>query len=269
MKQNKYKILVLSDLKATTANALKSAVSLAKMIGGDIEFFHVKNPTEVVERDNQLSAIRNINEKHIATENEIQNMIGPISDAYGVNIDYTFTFGNVKDEIQMYINEKSPDIIVLGKRKAKVVKFLGDSITNFVLKNFDGVIMIASDTNALEPNKELSLGVLNDVEQGFKDDFAENLMVHTQKPLNTFRIINSTNELKDSTNNDSNHVEFVFEQGDGAIKNLSKYLSLSNINLLLVARHNRPSNNSLMEADLQNVLDELNVSLLLSSGVSV
>jgi nucleotide-binding universal stress UspA family protein len=268
MKHSKYKIVLLSDLKETSGSTLKSTICLAKMIGGDIDFFHVKNPTEVVERENQLSAMRNINEKHIATENEIQTMIAPISEEFDVKINYAFTFGNVKDEIQVYINEKKPDIIVLGKRKPRIVKFLGDSITNYVLKNYNGVVMIASDTNALEPNRELSLGVLNDIEQAFKVDFAEDLMVHTQKPLTSFRISNGSNEQKDATNDDKNIVEYVFERGDGAIKNLSKYLSISNINLLLIDRFNTASNNSLVESDLQNALDELNVSLLLSSGTS-
>lgn len=38
MKKNKYKILVLSDLKKTTVSTLKSTVNLAKMIGGEVFF---------------------------------------------------------------------------------------------------------------------------------------------------------------------------------------------------------------------------------------
>ncbi len=269
MKNNKYKIVVLSDLKDSSAITLKSTVSLAKMIDGDIEFFHVKKPTEIIKRENQLSAIRDINEKHLIIEKQIQNLIAPVSEEYGIDINISFSFGNVKNEIEKYILENQPDIIVLGKRKPKTIKLLGDSITQYVLKIFDGVVMIASDTNALDPNEELSLGVLNGVEQTFNIPFAEDLMGHSQKPLKSFKILknaNISNEIPSDTNNKT--VEYVFEQGDNAIENLSKYLSKSNVNLLFVDRISNESNNNkdLMKSDIQSVMDSLNVSLFLGGG---
>ncbi len=266
MKNIKYKIVVLSDLKDSASITLKSTVSLAKMIDGDIEFFHVKKPTDIVEIDNQLSAIRSINEKHLATEKKIKKIIEPISEAYGVNISHKFSFGNAKTEIEKYLKESQPDIIVLGKRKPKLIKLVGDSITHFVLKNFNGVVMIAADKNALEPNKELSLGVLNGMEQTFNVEFAEDLMSHTQKPLKSFHITkNSDTSNASVSNNNKNVVEFVFEQGDNAINNLSKYLSISNTNLLFVDRSNTNSNKTILDSDIQSVMDSLNVSLLLGS----
>ena len=71
MKNNRYKILVLSDLKDSTNSILKSSVSLAKMINGDVAFFHVKKATDVVENDSQLSAIRTINKLHTKTRSQI------------------------------------------------------------------------------------------------------------------------------------------------------------------------------------------------------
>src|SRR5690606_11069382 len=173
---NPYKILVLSDLKDSTDTTLKSTVSLAKMINGNINLFHVKKPTQIVDRENQLTAKRNINEKHTATHNKIKNIITPISSEFGIDINYDFSFGNVKNEIANYIKEQKPDIIVLGKRKPSRFKLLGDSITHFVLKNFNGVVMITSDVNALEPNSGVSLGVLNGVNENFNLAFADDLI---------------------------------------------------------------------------------------------
>lgn len=269
MKKNKYKIVVLSDLKDSTGITLKSTVSLAKMINGDIEFFHVKSPRDIVERDNQLSAFRNYNQKHLATEKKIKSIISPIADLYNIDISYNFSFGNVKNEIGKYLKEAQPDIIVLGKRKPKMLKFIGDSITPFILKNHDGVVMIASDTNALEPNKELSLGVLNGVDQTSDIAFADDLMSHTQMPLKAFKIIKKSNESEGTTSiNNKNLVEYVFEEGDNAISNLSKYLSVSNTNLLFVDRFNgkKPKRKRMLDLDIETVLDSLNVSLLLGSG---
>ena len=75
MKNNKYKILVLSDLKKSTSATLKTAVSLAKMIDGEIEFFHVKKPIDIVEKENQLSAIRTINENHTLIRKKIEKLL--------------------------------------------------------------------------------------------------------------------------------------------------------------------------------------------------
>lgn len=268
MKTNKYKILVLSDLKESTNSTLKSTVNLAKMIGGDIVFFHVRKPTDVVERDNQLSAIRNINEKHIATDKVMQNITQPISEEYGVNINYKFSFGNVKHEIDNYIKESKPDIIVLGKKQPRKFKLLGDSITHHVLKNYSGVVVIASDTKALEPNTELSLGVLNGEEQIINIDFAKELIENSKKPLKSFKIIKNANVTYEKpVVNNKNIIEYVFEQGDNALNNLSKYVSMSNINLLFVDRtNNNNTNSSMMESDIQSVMDNYNISLLVCSG---
>src|SRR5690606_14451709 len=112
-----------------------------------------------------------INVKHLATEKKIKKLLEPIMSEYGISIDYKFAFGNVKTEISKLLEESKPDIIVLGKRKPKMMKLIGDSISHFILKNFDGAVLIASDENPLEPNKTLSLGVLNGVDDTLNIDF--------------------------------------------------------------------------------------------------
>ncbi len=129
MIKNNYKILVLSDLKSSSKSTINSAVSLAKMIGGTVDLFHVKTPSEVVLRENQLSAIRSINEQHHKIRNKINELITPITEENEIPINYKFEIGNVKNEIGKYIKETQPDIIVLGKRKPKQLNFIGDSIT--------------------------------------------------------------------------------------------------------------------------------------------
>lgn len=269
MKSNKYKILVLSDLKKSTSTTLKSTVSLAKMINGDIEFFHVKKPTDIVEKENQLSAMRTINEKYIITRKKIEKLIKSISEDYGVNVKHSFTFGNIKNEIANHIEKVKPDIIVVGKRRQKPINLIGDNLTSFVLKKHDGLIFIASDKNTIEPNKELTLGVLNATEKSFNSDFAQKLIKHTQKPLKSFRIIKKTDALK-KTNEaalGTNIVEYVFEENDNTIKNLSNYLSKNNINLLCFDRghRNTKNNTNSIKTNINDVIRNLNVSLLLTT----
>ena len=100
MKSKKYKLLVLSDLNDSTLDILKSSVSLAKIIDGEINFFYVKKPTDIVGKENQLSALRTINKEHTVIDNKIKTVLKTISSDIAFDINYSFTFGNVKNEIE-------------------------------------------------------------------------------------------------------------------------------------------------------------------------
>lgn len=264
MKNNKYKILVLSDLKESTSTTLKSSVSLAKMIHGDITLFHVKKPTDVVERESQLSAMRTINREQIITSKKIEEALAPISKDYDININSTFSFGNVKHEIEAHIKASKPDVIVLGKRKAKGLKFLGDNITDFVLKTHKGPVMIVSNKNGLEPEKELHLGLFNDKEQYFDLKFTEDLIAQTRRPLKSFSIINNTNGIKEKeVSVSSKTVDYVFEKNDNTIQNLSNYLVKNNVNLLCVNREKNNEKSKALKAEIKDIIDNVNVSLFL------
>jgi len=267
MKNNKYKILVLSDLKKSTSTTLKTAVSLAKMIDGDIELFYVKKPIDIVEKENQLSAIRTINEIHTLTRKKIEKLINSISEEYEMNIRYSFTFGNIKNEISNRIKKVNPDIIVLGKKSKSSISLVGDNLTNFVLSEHDGIVLLASNRNTFEPNKELSLGVLNNSDESFNLDFAQNLLEYTQKPLKSFKIINKSmllGKANEALFNNKNAVEYVFEERDNSLKTMSNYLSKNNINLLCFDRGKKSNNNS-TKTSTKEVIKNLNVSLLLTT----
>lgn len=265
MKTNKYKILVLSDLNKSTSIIIKNTISLAKMINGSIDFLCVKKPSEIVEKENQLSAIRKINQEHFAIKKEIKNLITPISEDYNININQILSYGNVKNEIENYIKDHKPDIIVIGKRKSKVLNLIGDKITNFVLKIHSGVIMISANENTLEPDNKIALGLLNDMEDSF--EFAKKLIEHTQKPVKSFKVVKPSSTLKETTTvNNKETVEYVFEDNDNAINNLSNYLSKNNINLLCVNRNKKTNDKYLKGSDINNIINKLNVSMLLTTN---
>lgn len=269
MKKKKYKIVVLADLKKSVSSTLKSAVILAKMIDGEISFFYVKNAANVVERDNQLSAIRTINHDYTATDKKIKEMVESVSNEYQVNIDYSFVFGNVKHEIDDYIKEKKPDIIVLGKKKSSALNFVGDNITKFILKQYNGLIFIADANNTLEPNGKISLGVLNNMETLLNTSLAQDLLAHTQKPIKSFKIVEKSDILDDvNGSSEISTIDYVFEQNDNSINNLSNYITKNNINLLCLDRMNKSSKtqSSSAKKDIKAIINKLNVSLLLTGN---
>jgi nucleotide-binding universal stress UspA family protein len=262
MKNNKYKILVLSDLNDVISKTLLNSVSLAKIVNADINFFYVIKPTEVVEKESQLSAMRTINQEYVIADKKIKDLINKITEDYNVKINHAFTFGNIKNEIGKYIDEYKPDIIVLGKRKPKIVNFVGDNITQFILKKHKGIIMISDDNNALDPNKELALGLFNNTNT--YNRFTEEIISSTQKPLTTFSIADNPKTVKKETFlKDIKTVEYVFEKGDNVMNNISNYLSKSNINLLFV---NRESGSEIpVKPNINQVINHLNCSLILTT----
>ena len=261
METKKYKTLVLSDLGDSTGNILKNTAHLAKMIGGDIGFFHVKQPSKVVKQDNQLSAIRSINASYVSTKKEIEQLVGPISESYHQKIDPVVVLGNVKEEINKQIQSFQPDIIVLGQRKQVPFKLLGDSITQHVLSNFDGPVMIASHDKVLEQDQELSLGLFNDTWECLKTALAEELLEHSNQPLKSFRIANG-HFRSEEIDLDKKIVEYNFSTSDNALKNISKYLSKIKVDVLFVNREKTGQD----KTNINDVIGTFNVPLLLTGG---
>jgi nucleotide-binding universal stress UspA family protein len=160
MRSNKYKILVLSDLKETASQTLSYAANLSKEIDADVVFFYAKKATEIIETENPLSAIREISDVCNKTYKKIKNFVTPISKETDVNIKTVFAFGNIKNEIESCIHTSQPDMIILGERTQRRFSFFGDNITRFVQKNYDGVVLVATGNNVLDANGEVSLNIL-------------------------------------------------------------------------------------------------------------
>ena len=266
MKAEKYKILVLSDLKKAANTILNNSVSLAKMIDAEVSLFHVKKHIDIVGGDNQLSAIRALNAEHNNTKKTIDTLINSYAKDYNVNIKGGYAFGKIKEEILNQINNYKPDLIVLGQRDSNPLQLIGDSITRFVLKEFKGFIMISSEENTLVPNEKMTLGIFNDSNKFFDTEFSKDVINHSETPLKSFKIINS--QKADTTvvvEKGQKIVEFVFEQNANALTTLSSFVLKNNVNLLCVDRTNKSKNNT-VEAPLKQVLSKLNVSLLVSEA---
>lgn len=151
MKNNSYKILVLSDLTEQTNFTLQYALKLSETIDAAIHFFHVKPLIEVVGTNSQLSAMRSLSSEYRATDKKMRTYLEAISEAYDVTINRSFAFGNVKSEIENVITSYAPDVIVLGSKKPKKkLRFIGDNITNFVIKKHKGPVLIASESSGYD-----------------------------------------------------------------------------------------------------------------------
>ena len=257
--KNNNKIVVLTDLKKSSINRLKNTVALAKMINGEVHVFHVKKSIDLVKKDNNLSALRSINDHYKETENKLKGLKSLISDQFNFSIDYSFSIGNVNKEIETFLDQTNPDIIVLGKKKKNVLRLIGDNVTEMVLKKHQGAILIADKENNIEPNKELAIGLLNDIEEQFPSE----LVKFTKSPLKSFHILDSNaNQNSVLQEKKQKTINYVFEKSDDSIKTLSKYLAKNSINLLCVDRVTNGKKKSSVR-NYKELIKELPVNLLI------
>lgn len=233
MNTSKYKIVVLSSLKDSTTTLLKTAISLAKKNNASIHFFYVKKPTEIVSTDNQLSAKRAINSKFTQTNKEINELVSKFSKKYNININSSFTFGNVKHEIDTFLEDINPNIIVIGKRKNKGIPALGDKISKHVLKKKGKTIVIASSKNDFTPENEISLGVYNELKQQHSTDFVDEFI---EEPLKKFEVVDS-NKKSISISLIENNVDLLLVDRETikpkSTKSFDKLLSKIDVSLVI------------------------------------
>ncbi len=247
--KNSTNILVLSELKSTTQKVLESGVVLAKTIGGSIDFFGVKDAASVVEQDNQLSAMRTINQDYITTEKTIKSLTENISVKHGITITYSLALGNVKHEINDYIDKTKPDIIVLEKRKSNALNLVGNTITQFLLKQFKSSILFVDTNNTITKDNDLVLGFLNTSQTLPSSNILKCLANRAKTPIKSFSMGKAPLAANASTKNNFKTIDYVFEQNDDAINSISGYVTKNNINLLCI-------NDSLSELKPQNSLTQ-------------
>ena len=264
----KYKLVVLSDMKENLGAKLKGIANFSKMVGAHITVLHVIKPSDLVKKENQLSAMRTINDEYSSTDKKMRSIVKTFSKDKNININYLLTLGNIKEEIESYIKREKPDIVVLGKKSGSPLTFLGDNITQFVLKKHDGAILIADDDNLFEPNSNFSLGTLDDGGFNLNLEFAKDLMKHSQRPLKSFKIIKKSSPTNEKATSNPDSIEYVFERNDNTIEKLPGYLEKNNIGLLFVSRGPRgvKSKTNLISSDISGIINRLKFPVMISNN---
>lgn len=255
---NKPKILILSDLKSMTPIILNNAIGLSKMINGDLELLHIKKPTELVKTTSQLSAVREINEYTKIAKKKIKELLDPLSEKHKTNVNYKYSFGNVKTEMEKYIKKSKPDVIVLGKRQSNALSFVGDNIIDFILKSHEGAILVTSHKSNLKPESDLSMGIFNATESNLDKNIIKELVNHSTTPIKLFMV--GLQSKKQDQIFSKKAIEYVFEDTSDAISNISSYIPKSKVNLLCVNRNENMIKNKI----INEIIKKINVSILIT-----
>lgn len=264
--ENKYKILVLSNLTDASTQVLKSASRIAQLIEAEVELFHVRKPTKIIKNESHLSAVRELKDHYVLVEKKLETMTASISENTQLKVSHFFTFGNIKTEILEHIEKSKPDIIVLGKRMSNTPNFLGDNIFTLLLKHFQGAILVGNDEFVLEHKTKVSLGLFNSTNTKTSVPCINSIISNTDRPIRSFSIANSIpKEANDTAKEDI--VSYVFEKNDQALKNMSNYVLKNKVNLLFVDRESKVSNttDSLTISELNELVNTIKTPVLLSN----
>ena len=242
--KSKYHIVVVSDQTKSSQIALQNAVNLAKSIDGSIELFYVKPLYQVVRYDNQLSAMRELNSEHTRIEKSLKATVDLIAETERIPIICNFTIGNVKQAVKQHLSKTQPDIVVLPKTKTKVSNVLGTDLASYLLKNFQGTLLIAGDEKSRRPNNDIALGILDDFLAEDNNDLAGDLERSTAKPITRFKINTPENgigkEMPSTAEQEQtlrpNMTTFEFDPGANFSTSVAKYVERSGVNLLCVRK---------------------------------
>lgn len=234
-KKNKHKIALFTDLQEDISSLLKSAISFAQIINGEIEVIAVTKPTAFMEKENQLSAIRSLNREYLLANKRMKDLLSPIIKNYRVPINYSSTFGNIRNGIDRYLHENNPDVIVLGRHKSKHFNSAENRTINFVLNVFKGTVLVVPYNKGLEPGRKMGIGSFNCSEALFNGPFTKELFLHAKGTMKAFNMVESS-KVPPPTNNSFGlkTIQYVFDHNENTVNNLPVYLSKSNIDLLFL-----------------------------------
>jgi nucleotide-binding universal stress UspA family protein len=145
--------LVLIDFSEASYHALKYAISLAKLIKGNIHVCYIGNPSIIENEENQFAALRELN---TATQ-KIKNKMGAIVEMIiveGINAIPHCSFGNIIDEFKELKNLIQPDVVVLGKKVEGNPKLSG-KFTNYLLHKYEGSLLIVGENSFFQEETEI------------------------------------------------------------------------------------------------------------------
>lgn len=261
---NRFKILVLSDLTSNSTNVLKSAARIAQIVDGDLEIFHVRKAAKVVERESNLSAARSIKEHYVTIDKRLQLMANSVREENQITANHFSAFGNIKNEIENHIATSKPDIVVIGKRVSKMPAFLGDGIVSFIMKKFKGAVVVADNDNILDSETKLNMGLFNSNTITPSNRLIESILATIKSPIHSFKIANLIEgEPEVNQIGTERLVSYIFEKNDNTSQTIHKYMSKHKVNLLVVNRTNSDKKNNFTVSELNDFTSNSKVPIVI------
>lgn len=262
MKKNN--IVVLINLDKPEPNLVQNSINVARSMNAVVTFLFVKRGAEVVQNENHISALQTLTDTHLKLDGKMRELLDSYKQLTDIQLRSQITIGNLKNQIEKYLQKIQPDLVILGKKSKKALPWEGDRLTQFVVNKFEGMVLISSTDEVLELNEQLSMGLLSNLDSEFQNEFVADLIKTSAQPLRSFRIVNNASDVRPSGPNPIKTVEYVFDAGANAVKNLSTYVLRNKVNLLFADRDQVAQRSRKATAtNMNEIIHELPSSLLL------
>jgi len=268
MNTPKYKMLVLTDFSEASNAALENAVSLSKIINARIDVFHVLKPSDITEYENQFSAMRAIDEERVKKKAKMKILVREIFKKTGITINGNCILGNLKDETSERIKTLNPDIVVLGKRTPKLINFLGDGFTKFILDTFNGSVLISGKEKIMNPSEAMSIGLFNTSMDELSAELAKDLHKYSKNPIKHFYV---RSEAETSTHKATeNGISYEFENGSNTMNTIATYVAKNNIGILCINSHTKKNQGRFqgLKSNIKLVIEKINTPILIVNNKS-
>ena len=263
MKAQPNKILTLINVDEPIDTILESTVNLAKAVQAEVKFLFVSKPEDPTRTENQMEWVQTITNRRKALA-RFKIYVKRAREAEQLELDYAVLEGPLKPTVQAAMEAYKPDLVVVSKRKPNAIRLVGTQLTEFVLKQFAGPVLIAHPSKVLEIKEDLSVGVLDDLATIQENQVSNALIEHTKQPVKLFTIADGSKQTVADETQPLPTVSFRFENNQNAMKSLSSYVHRNDVQLLFLDRTNGRKSNKYV--NLKEAMKQINTSMLMVSS---
>ncbi|MBX2826579.1 MAG: universal stress protein [Flavobacteriaceae bacterium] len=254
------RVLALINIKEPVKTIIESTINLAQTYGAEVKFLYVEKRLDPTRTENQLDVLRTMTEQQKAI-GKFRNILAKWKENTDTKLDYAIVEGSIKKTVQSEIEAYQPDLMVLGKRKPNMYRVIGNQVTEFVIKNFDGPLFIIEPSKVLEIKENLSVGVLNDASAVVDHNLTTPLLRQSKEPLKLFKIANDSEPAATVETAGTPTIDYTFENNPNALDNLTSYVHKNNVHLFCLDRQETPKAGKSVR--LKEVLKRINTSMLM------
>jgi nucleotide-binding universal stress UspA family protein len=233
--------LVLMDFSEASYIALKYAITMAKLVKGNVHVLHVANPKKIVDTDNPVAALRAIEIETTKIKNKLNSIIEIIS-AEDIFASSYYSIGNIIKELENHINQVNPDIVVVGKKKNSA-KFSG-KLSDYLRNKYSNSFLIVDEESEFKTDSKIAFGCNSGMLNKYDPDIIFELDKHTKTTLILLNICKNTEFTEKidipstwkSSNGKARSILCESQESSTVVGGLVEHIADKNIELLCIGR---------------------------------
>jgi len=146
------KFLVLIDFSEDSYKALDDLIKLVKEIGGSIEVFSILSPLGIMDKENQITALRTMDMEEKRVERKLNSIVEMI-ELEGIKANSSYSIGNVKSELKLKLIKSQPDVMVLAKKGN-----FANGVLHFLINEYKNAVLILGNAQKFFRGNSIAIG---------------------------------------------------------------------------------------------------------------